>query len=1046
MSSTDETPHSDRSAVPETPPAAPRSDADREAPAEANYTERENSFEILPAEPSSDSTETKKIIEPDISDDDPDAAKTLGSPAVSFSVLNPPPLEKDIFIDEQNITEHSPDAGDESETRTSPPPVPSPLDITHNESPDQTSTKRLPISSPVLPNELFKVGEVVDHFEITRFVGQGGMGCVYEAKDTALDRRVAIKVLNYQRAQDQATVTRFLNEARFTARLNHEHIAQVYFSGEVRGLPYIAFEYVDGENLRDYVGKNGPIPLETAIFFMMQTADAIAHAANNGVTHRDIKPSNIIITPQLKAKLIDMGLARTLCPDDPDDELTLSGTALGTYDYMSPEQAFDARSADTRSDLYSLGCTFFFMLAGRPPFLDGKGLQKLLLHQGKKAPDVREFVPDLPESVSVIIQKLMEKEPDQRYQKPEELIADLKTLGEQIGVFTQEATAPVIPVPDSSAEEKKPQGLAYHLPWICSFLLVGLLGGLLWFAGEKESRQFADIADQDFQTRPSRFPASIIPDPNADSVKTLSPFPLSARRKPAGILAGGPNHSSEANASFEAHPRQFGGIGAAPVSSNDLLNTAEIGNLSSEGAKLLEMTSDSQSDLWTGSWSSVFKGDVKTEKNDVDAAAPFREGVDPVVDRKGKKDGCYETLDEAIASFSAWNQTLPSSQRREVTIRLAFDGDMIVQPLRLTDSSVRLVSAPGYSPRLVFRPDRLPDGGAASLWALTNSRLTLSDISVFFDSADQKMISEFWTLILFDSRSAVLLENTEMTIRNCDGEGRLFHPDTSFFRVAETQFRPKTKPGDSLPNNGEESKTESLPGSAVPVQGNLVIDGGVFQGEAALTVLSPLAPLRFEAKQTVMILDGPVLRGDEKNSLAVPEKRRVSLSMNEVFCWTRSPLLCISGPSAVSPVFPLNGGAGREISAEFNRCFLVLDEQPVAEVPFPLPEEEGEFKPNWKMTENLLANVTELFRFAGDSAAGLSLAGQNGETQNGEQDSALSFSNDNIRFHLDLPDRPLWNISREEAESGIFNQARKNLESEIGRGWLESLVSSLASR
>ena len=98
------------------------------------------------------------------------------------------------------------------------------------------------------------------------------------------------------------------------------------------------------------------------------------------------------------------------------------------------------------------------------------------------------------------------------------------------------------------------------------------------------------------------------------------------------------------------------------------------------------------------------------------------------------------------------------------------------------------------------------------------------------------------------------------------------------------------------------------------------------------------------------------------------------------------------------------------------------------------------------MTENLLANVTELFRFAGDSAAGLSPAGQNGETQNGEPDSALSFSNDNIRFHLDLPDRPLWNISREEAESGIFNQARKNLESEIGRGWLESLVSSLASR
>ena len=979
------------------------------------------------------------------------AASSDAEPEIPPAAPSEPVLatakEHALIVENVIVDNSSPQKGD---LEIQQGPAPSPLSITLNESAELSATKRI-TPAPILPQtELFKVGDTLGHFEITGFLGQGGMGRVYEAKDTALDRRVAVKVLNYQRAQDQATVARFLNEARSAARLNHEHIAQVYFCGEERGLPYIAFEFVDGENLRDYVEKHGPVSLENAVVFVLQTADALAHAANNGVTHRDIKPSNIIITPQLKAKLIDMGLARTLHPDDPEDELTLSGTALGTYDYMSPEQAFDARAADVRSDLYSLGCTFFFMLTGRPPYLDGKGLQKLLLHQGKEAPDVREFAPDVPESVSVIIQKLMKKDPADRYQKPEELIADLRVVAEQIGVFQQEAGAIAVPVPDSPIEEGKFQWFTYHLPWVCAFLLIGLLGTVLWFIGEKEDRLFTEIAEQDFKAIPSRLSAltpPISPEPNSVSAGTLLPYSLNARRKSVDFRVSERGRSDETAVALEMPIRQFGGIGVAAVSSNDILNRADTGNLSPEGAKLLEVTSDSQSDLWSGGWSSVIKEDEKTEKDYNDGSVSFREGVDPVVDRKGKKDGYYETLDEAIASFNTWNQSLPPKQRREVVIRLAFDGDMTVSPLCLTDADVRLVPAPGYVPRIVFRPDQLPEGGTASLWTLTNSRLTLSDLSLFFDSTDQKMISEFWTLILFDSRSTVRLENTRIAIRNGDQDGKPFHPDVAFFRLAETGFRRDAKPMMPLADGDDENETDSsAPPDVKSQKENLVLKGGVFQGEAALAVLTSPAPFRLEAERAVMILDGPVLDSDEKAVLSAAEKRRVYVSMKEVFCWSRSPLLRISRRQAALRHPRFHGSSGREIAAEFNRCFLVLNEQPIGEAAATVPSEEQEFQPNWKMTENLLANVSGLFHFAEDSAGEPSPADQEGQTGKAETDSAPSFSNDNIRFHLDLPNRPLWNISPEEAEIDIFNQARKNLESEIGRSWLESLVLALASR
>ena len=214
-------------------------------------------------------------------------------------------------------------------------------------------------------------GERLGHFELLQYVGGGGMGKVFRALDTRLARSVALKILSPEHAADHETVLRFQNEAQSASRLDHENIARVDHVGEDRGLNYIVFEYIDGVNVRDHVEKKGPLPLAEAVSYTLQVADALAHAAQRNVVHRDIKPSNLLITPSGQAKLIDMGLARLREVDAAAADLTASGVTLGTFDYISPEQARDPRNADVRSDIYSLGCTFFFMLTGRPPFWAG---------------------------------------------------------------------------------------------------------------------------------------------------------------------------------------------------------------------------------------------------------------------------------------------------------------------------------------------------------------------------------------------------------------------------------------------------------------------------------------------------------------------------------------------------------------------------------------------------------------------------------------------------------------------------------------------------
>ena len=277
------------------------------------------------------------------------------------------------------------------------------------------------------------IGRRLEHYQLVEFVGGGGMGAVFRANDTRLGRTVAVKVLSRDQSSEE-NVRRFRNEAQSAARLDHRYIARVHYVGEDAGLNFIVFEFIEGTNLREIVQQNGPLPLAEALRYTLEVAEALAHASQRDVVHRDIKPSNVLITPVGHVKLVDMGLARLHQVESSFDDLTASGVTLGTFDYISPEQARDPRAADVRSDIYSLGCTLYFMLAGKPPFPDGSALQKLLRHNGVDPPDIRLFRPELPPAIGPLLGKMLAKRPVQRQQTAEELVSEIDRIARDLGL------------------------------------------------------------------------------------------------------------------------------------------------------------------------------------------------------------------------------------------------------------------------------------------------------------------------------------------------------------------------------------------------------------------------------------------------------------------------------------------------------------------------------------------------------------------------------------------------------------------------------------
>ncbi|MDB5335488.1 MAG: serine/threonine protein kinase, partial [Planctomycetaceae bacterium] len=231
-------------------------------------------------------------------------------------------------------------------------------------------------------------------FRLLRRLGRGGMSEVYLAEQTLLKRHVAIKVLRPELMLDESLRQRFQKEALAVAGLNHPNIVQVYTVGEADGRFYIAQEYVNGQNLREYLTRKGPPDLQVAVHIMKQVAAALQAAGQAGIVHRDIKPENIMLARKGEVKVADFGLAKRSQAAD-SQQLTQLGTTMGTPLYMSPEQV-NGRSVDQRSDLYSFGVTCYHMLSGQPPFRGENAISIALQHLRDTASPLEKLRPDLP--------------------------------------------------------------------------------------------------------------------------------------------------------------------------------------------------------------------------------------------------------------------------------------------------------------------------------------------------------------------------------------------------------------------------------------------------------------------------------------------------------------------------------------------------------------------------------------------------------------------------------------------------------------------------
>src|SRR5262245_37845667 len=275
------------------------------------------------------------------------------------------------------------------------------------------------------PRRTLRIGK----YEVIEHIASGGMGAVYRALDTETNRPVALKVLMPELAVKPAILERFRRETASGVKLRHENIVSMYEFGEANGTHYLAMEYVDGKDLHDYITRHGRLKPEVARDIIVQAARALDHADRKGIVHRDIKPSNFLITEdngRLLVKLTDMGLAKQIREDE--FRVTRLGTTVGTVDYMAPEQARNSASADIRSDIYSLGCTLYHMLAGCAPFPEGSMAERIYKHVEADPPDIRTLNPDVPAALVTVLGKMLQKRPENRYQSPFDLVQDLENL------------------------------------------------------------------------------------------------------------------------------------------------------------------------------------------------------------------------------------------------------------------------------------------------------------------------------------------------------------------------------------------------------------------------------------------------------------------------------------------------------------------------------------------------------------------------------------------------------------------------------------------
>jgi eukaryotic-like serine/threonine-protein kinase len=317
------------------------------------------------------------------------------------------------------------------------------------------------------------VGDVLGgRYELQELVGTGGMSSVFRAHDRVLERTVALKVLHQRLSDDEEYVERFRREARMVAGLSHQNIVTVIDRGEDGGRSFIVFEFVSGENLKQVIQREGPLPVERALELGVQIARGLAFAHSNGYVHRDVKPQNVLLNGDGQAKVTDFGIARSL---DVKHGVTQTGTVLGTSDYIAPEQA-QGRQVDEHTDVYSLGIVLYELLTGEVPFTGDNFVAVAMRHINEPPPSVRLARPDVSPRTDAAIQRALAKDPDERYTTMADFGRELESCLEEARLGESGAPTMLLPAAPAPAPAHQPVRTRSRRRPLWPWLLLLVLG------------------------------------------------------------------------------------------------------------------------------------------------------------------------------------------------------------------------------------------------------------------------------------------------------------------------------------------------------------------------------------------------------------------------------------------------------------------------------------------------------------------------------------------------------------------------------------------
>lgn len=307
----------------------------------------------------------------------------------------------------------------------------------------------------------------IGNYDLLDRLGAGGMGTVYKARHRRMKRLVALKILAPNLSTNPVFVKRFQREVETIACLGHPNVVMAYDSDEAEAGHFLVMEFVNGRDLAAYVAQEGPLPLPRAIDFLLQAARGLAYAHSQDIIHRDVKPHNLLVSDNGVVKVTDLGLARLQHEADGSvarSDVTAAGVIVGTADFMPPEQAFDPDAIDHRADIYSLGCTLYYLLAGKPPYTAASVFAILMSHRDATIPSLAAICPDAPARLEGLFQRMLAKQPADRISQMTEVVAELEAIALEVGIEplggTSSSTIASRPLPGVSSGSAAPVNTA----------------------------------------------------------------------------------------------------------------------------------------------------------------------------------------------------------------------------------------------------------------------------------------------------------------------------------------------------------------------------------------------------------------------------------------------------------------------------------------------------------------------------------------------------------------------------------------------------------